>query len=113
MTTLPFRREEAGDGGARSAPAAPDAGTSAHEPEAPSTKWSAHAVATLGAAMFALLAFLVALVSGIASGRDAVGVMARSLAAMAICWLVGWIALLVALRAPGLDDRAPPDEHAR
>ena len=67
----------------------------------PSPKFDARSVTSLGAAVFALAAFVVALVAGAAAGRDATSVLARALAAMALCWPIGWIALRIAVSTLG------------
>jgi len=52
-------------------------------------------VASRGAAVFSLIAFLIALTAGAIAGNDASSVLARALVAMAVCWPLAWISIRI------------------
>jgi len=67
--------------------------------------------------MFALTAFVVAVVAGVWSGRDVASILGRALTAMIICWPLSWIVVRLAVGASVADPRsnggAQGDESAR
>lgn len=63
---------------------------------------TASAIATLVATGFALIAFVVAIVSGALAGLDLGVVVRRAIATLAISWPVGWVVLRAVFAAVGL-----------
>lgn len=53
------------------------------------------------ATSFALIAFAIALIAGIAADNPASTALVRALLAMAICYVVGWLLGMVATKATG------------
>lgn len=56
---------------------------------------ASRSIASAVAAVFALLAFVVAIVAGVASGGDAESSLLHAIVALACCWPLGWIAAKV------------------